>query len=178
LAGQLVVIGGRRVGVENLSAQVAFDIKAPDGPLEAVRPGALYAPPEDRFEIRVAGSLATYTVLVHIPARQTMLRPRRPAAATIGPSTRFEVELTGRQWQILAAYGDPLRAGRTVPATHAEVADRVGWSMATVRVECSEIWSSFALAGIPMRDFPDKRDAIVDATLRHCVSRADKNGSP
>lgn len=54
MAGAVVAVDGR-VGVDNLSDKVAFDVKTADGPLETVRPGGLVAPAGDRFEIVFVG---------------------------------------------------------------------------------------------------------------------------
>ena len=48
--------------------------------------------------------------------------------------------------------------------------------MSLIRLESSEIWAAFLGAGVPMRDFPDKRDAIVDAFVRHGIRRSDQAG--
>lgn len=166
LAGAVVVLDDR-VAVDNLSDKVAFDVKTADGPLESVRPGALLAPAADRFEIVVGGANEAHVIAVH---RQD--RPRRHRAGAVGwPSgdlpTTFDPALSPRQWQILEAYTAPLRAGATTPATHAEVAAQVHWGYSLVRVECHAIWAALTLAGVPLRRFPDRRDAVVDAAVRH-----------
>ncbi|HEX6423237.1 MAG TPA: hypothetical protein VFZ79_07135 [Acidimicrobiales bacterium] len=165
VAGAVVAVDGR-VGVDNLSDKVAFDVKTADGPLETVRPGGLVAPAGDRFEIVFVGSLDTHVIAVH---RQT--EPRRlgiePPVPDDEPPTMLEPQLTARQWQILEAYTEPLRSGATTPATHAQVAARVHWGYSLVRRECHAIWAAFRMAGVPVRAFPDRRDAVVDAAIRH-----------
>jgi hypothetical protein len=37
----------------------------------------------------------------------------------------------------------------------------------TIRAGSAEIWNEFVLARVPMRDFRDKRNAVVDAVIRH-----------
>ncbi len=172
VAGQLVEICRGRTGVENLSDQVAFDIKTPDGPLETVRPGSLLSPRGPRYQIHVVGHLRRHVLQVRL-CDEPVSVGLWPRACSTEAATCIDPELTGRQWDILDLYAAPLRAGGTVPATHNEVAHQLGWSLSLVRVECHEIWSEFVLAGVPMRDFPDKRDAIVDATIRHQLSRPD-----
>ena len=169
VAGTVAVLDGR-VAVDNLSERVAFDLKTADGPLEAVRPGALLAPAADRFEIVVGGTDGAHVVAVHRQAEvQRLVEPAPDAGAgTAGePPTMVEPALTARQWQILEAYTAPLRAGGTTPATHAQVAAEVHWGYSLVRLECHAIWAAFRLAGVPMRRFPDTRDAVVDAAVRH-----------
>ena len=170
VAGTIAVLDGR-VAVDNLSDRVAFDLKTTDGPLEAVRPGALLAPAADRFEIVVGGTDGTHVIAVHRQAEvQRLVEPPRDGAtpgAAAEPPTMVEPALTARQWQILEAYTAPLRAGGTTPATHAQVAEAVHWGYSLVRLECHAIWAAFRLAGVPMRRFPDTRDAVVDAAVRH-----------
>lgn len=170
VAGAVAVLDGR-VAVDNLSERVAFDLKTADGPLEAVRPGALLAPAADRFEILVGGTDGTHVIAVHRQAEvQRLVEPAPDAAGstTTGePPTMAEPALTARQWQILEAYTAPRRAGATTPATHAQVAAEVHWGYSLVRLECHAIWAAFRLAGVPMRRFPDTRDAVVDAAVRH-----------
>jgi len=169
-----------RVGVDNLSDKVAFDIKTPDGPLETVRPGTLLAPATDRFEISYQGSQDdAYRILVHRQAEPRWVDVRRRRAGPAGlveePETRVEPDLTDRQWEMLGAYTDPLRQGRNAPATHKDVASKLHWSYATMRVECNAIWAAFKIAGVPMREFRDRRDAVIDAAVRHHLARP---GSP
>ncbi|MCU4186058.1 hypothetical protein K6U06_16940 [Acidiferrimicrobium sp. IK] len=165
-AGQFLVVGAGRIAVENLAERRAFDVLARGSPLEAVRPGAIFSPADRCFEVRLVGSLATYTIVVDIVTGAAD-SPAVTGEDACDPGTRLEPELTARQWQVMAEYIRPILAGSPVPATHAAVAEALGWSMALIRVECAEIWNRFVLADVPMRDFPDKRDAIVDAAIRH-----------
>lgn len=171
VAGHLVDVGRGRIGVENLSDRVAFDVKTPDGPLEAVRPGALLSPTGLRFQIHVIGQRQRHVLQVHLCDAPVAVDLGRRKGVGTEAATCIDPELTERQWDILDLYALPLRAGGTVPSTHGEVAHQLHWSLSLVRVECHEIWSEFVLAGVPMRDFPDKRDAIVDAAVRHQLSR-------
>lgn len=177
VAGAIRMIG-TRAGADNLSEKLAFDLKTPGGPLETVRPGALLAPASDRFEIIYRGSREEpYRVLVHCQAQ-----PRRIVESIHVPEgtdepTRFEPDLTERQSLMLVAYTDPLREGQTAPATHKQVASRLNWSYATMRVECNAIWGAFKVAGVPMRHFRDKRDAVIDAVIRHDL-RLPEPGTP
>jgi hypothetical protein len=155
------------VAVRNLSEKVAFDLKAPDAPLEVVRPGVLLAPPHPRFEIVCTGKTVDHRIQVQRQAVPTPLPQPVPVPLDDQPPTRIDPELTPRQWQVLAAYTEPLRRGGTSAATHREVAAQLSWSHALVRLECNAIWGLFRLAGVPMRDFRDKRDAVVDAAARH-----------
>jgi hypothetical protein len=174
IAGRILAIGTSRIAVENLSDQLGFDIKSGDGLLNAVRPGSIYSPPGREFDILFAGSATTHVLRI-----EAMNEPvpvvRRELDSSADPITVVRPQLSERQWQVLEMYTEPLRAGGSVSATHREVANRLGWSMSTVRLECSAIWGKLITAGVPMRDFPDKRDAIVDCATRHCL---DKPGLP
>ncbi|MGH9066246.1 MAG: hypothetical protein ACRD0J_01785 [Acidimicrobiales bacterium] len=170
VGGRLVMVTGDRLAVENLGDKLAFEVACEGAPAESVRPGALLSPAEPRFEVLVTGSRQRYVIRAARTPRPARVPPPHLSRSAEGPLTSVDPELTPRQWAVLAAYTAPLRAGRAVPATHAQVARAIGWSPALVRVECSEIWSAFALAGVPMRDFPDKRDAVVDAAVRHRLS--------
>jgi hypothetical protein len=172
VAGVIRVIG-HRVAVENLSQKVAFDVKTPDAPVEVVRPDMLVAPPGEWFEIRYGGSRDVYVIHVHRHPVPAPLPDRHPGQVDDEVPTRVDPDLTSRQWQMLAAYTEPLRRGGTSPATHREVAERLHWSHATIRVECHAIWGAFKVAGVPMRQFRDKRDAVIDAAVRHRLARHD-----
>jgi hypothetical protein len=167
VAGQLLVVGAGRVAVENVGERLAFDVVCEDSPLEAVRPGALFSPPGDRFEIQLTGRQQQYVIAVTVLSAPVRVSVRPPVSDPSEPVTSLDPNLTTRQWRILEAYTAPLRAGHPVSATHNQVADLLGWSMGLIRLECSEIWNQFVLAGVPMRDFPDKRDAVVDGAIRH-----------
>jgi hypothetical protein len=169
VAGAILAFDGR-VAVDNLSDKVAFDVKPRDGVLETVRPRTLVAPPDARFEILLGGATGTHVVAVHRTNAGTDL-PRPVAVTTEEPPTTADPVLTDRQWRILEAYTAPLRAGSTTPATHAEVAAEVHWGYSLVRVECHAIWAALRLAGVPLRAFPDTRDAVVDAAVRHQLRR-------
>lgn len=161
-AGRISLGDLSRVVVENLSEQIAFDLKEPAGPLETIRPGASLSPAATKFEIHYAGSIETYLLRV-----ESFLEPQVVEKGLGDTTTRLAPLLTARQWATLDAYAAPMRGGSTVPATHAQVADELGWSVSLVRLESNAIWSEFLRGGIPMRDFPDKRDTIVDAVVRH-----------
>jgi hypothetical protein len=116
----------------------------------------------------VVGRQQRYAIGVRVLATPVRLPVVPIGTESSEPATTgLQPDLTSRQWQILDTYIAPMRLGRPVPGTHNEVADRLGWSMGTVRAECAGIWNQFVLAGVPMRDYPDKRDAVVDAAVRH-----------
>lgn len=165
-AGTLVLQSDMRLAVENCSDQIAFDLKESGAPLLTVAPCTVVSPATSEFEIRYGGSHQLHTIRVagaQAPIHSAPIRPLDTSDATIP----LQPALTDRQWGVLDAYAEPMRSGALVPATHAEVAAKLGWSMSLVRLECSAIWWVFLAAGVPMRDYPDKRDAITDAATRH-----------
>jgi hypothetical protein len=165
LAGR-VFAAGDRVVIENLHDTLAFDLKVGCRPLLTVAPGDWHSPLERTFDIVVAGAITAYELAVTVNVDHN--RTQRLAAddPDADPPTGASPELTERQRRILDAYVEPLAGGAPI-ATHAQVAERLGVSRSTVRVECERIWSSLFLAGVPMRDLGDARDEIVDAWGRH-----------
>lgn len=165
LAGRVFAAKGRVV-VENLHETLAFDIRVDNRPLIAVPPGDWHSPQDRAFDVVITGGVTTYELAVTVNttgARTQRLAPGDPDA---DPPTGANPQLTERQRQILDAYVAPLAQGG-VAATHQQVADALGISRSTVRVECERIWSALFLAGVPMRDLGDARDEIVDAWGRH-----------
>ena len=164
-AGTVFCSQGRLV-VANASDRLGFDIHADDRPIAPVQPGAWYAPAEPEFEIHIAGALQ-YVISVSRNVKRidsVVVGDDEPIRS--GPPTGATVTLTERQRQMLDAYVAPTLRGAG-PATHQQVARQLNVSRSLVRLECNKIWSALLLAGIPMRDFPDTRDQIVDAWARH-----------
>jgi hypothetical protein len=145
-----------RLAVLNTNDQLAIDVCVPSRPPVAVSPGATFSPAESEYEIRVAGSL-----IYRIGVRATV-DPTRPKASR----PHLHVSLTPRQRQMLDVYVEPTLNGND-PATHQDVADRLNMSRSLVRFECGRIRAAMLRAGIPLRNFGDSRDLIVDAWIRH-----------
>lgn len=171
-AGRLFAVG-RRVVVENLDDQLAFDLRLPGRPLMSLPPGDWHAPSDVTFDVVVAGGVTSYELTVRRNLQPEKIRPRLvPAQASqaepalLDPPTGADPKLTERQRAILDAYVQPLSDGGLV-ASHQQVAERLAISRSLVRVECQAIWSALFLAGVPMRDLGDARDEIVDAWSRH-----------
>jgi hypothetical protein len=162
--GRLVLFD-ERVAVENLDENYAFDVAVKDGPRTSVRPFELFSPSGRAFEVVLAGNTA-YRLRV-----ATVGTPVRPALIPVGgdiePLTVLPPQLDSDERAVLDGYLAPLKAGRPVHATHAEVAASLGRSKTWVRNKASEIYDKFFLAPVPMRDWPDPVDAIVDAAWRH-----------
>ena len=159
---------GRRIVVSNPSSRLAFDVTVDERPPMIVRPGDWFSPPHHRFEIVITGGAFSHelTVTMNSVGARAHLAQSVEELADSEPLTGARPDLTGRQREIIDRYTDPVRHGST-PASHQQVADALGISRSLVRLECNRIWSELLLTGVPMRDLPDKRDAIVDAWTRH-----------
>jgi hypothetical protein len=165
-AGRLVALGPR-VAVENLDDMFAFEVATRDGARSAVRPRELFSPASNAFDIILAGSCATYRIHVAVAERPvtTVVVPIDTDDAE--PLTTSPPQLTAAERSVLDAYLAPLRAGRPLRATHLEAAEALGRSKTWVRDRASDIYDKFLFTPIPMKDFPDAVDAIVDAAWRH-----------
>jgi hypothetical protein len=163
-AGRLMLVGAR-VAVENLDDVYAFDLAVRNGPRTTVRPGEMFSPAGRAFEVVLAGKW-TYAIRV-----ATAPVPVRPAVVAVngepGPLTIAPPMLDSDERAVLDAYLAPLRSGHPLHATHVEVADTLGRSKTWVRNKAADIYEKFFLAPVPMRDWPDQVDAIVDAAWRH-----------
>jgi hypothetical protein len=151
--------------VKNLDDQLAFDLRSEGRGPVPVTPGMVAGPPEREFDIVVHGTVR-YTIAVTNLGRAAVRTYTPDDVVDEQPPTGARVELTDRQRQILNAYVTPVLHGGS-PASHSQVASALNLSRALVRLECNRIWSKMLLAGVPMRDFTDARDQIVDAWLRH-----------
>jgi len=165
LAGRVFAVHDRVV-VENLHDTLAFDLRVDNRPLLTVPPGDWHSPRERTYELLVTGGVTTYVLAVTVNVDRTRTQRLAAGDPDSDPPTGAVPVLTARQRKILDAYVAPLAEGATT-ATHAQVAERLGISRSTVRVECERIWSALFLAGVPMRDLGDARDEIVDAWGRH-----------
>ncbi len=158
-----------RVVVANLGPRLALDIAVLGRPLVSLPPGEWHAPVDSTFTVVVQGA-----VRYDLGVTWTEDGARRPALeggeATEGAedhgSRPGAPQLTARQRAVLDAYVAPMAEGLP-PATHQQVADSLSVCRQTIRLECNNIWAAFFVAGVPMRDRRDTRDAITDAWARH-----------
>jgi len=164
IAGKLM-IWKDRVAVENLDEVYAFDVAARDGPRSVVRPGYLLSPKEPAFEVIVSGARGRHVIRIAVLAAHS--QAVKASSGDAEPATNPPPNLTGEERAVLEAYLAPLKAGRPLHATHTEVAEALGRSKTWVRSRAAEIYDKFFVAAVPMRDYPDDVDAIVDAAWRH-----------
>ena len=161
-AGRLSTFDGR-VLVANLDEVYAFDVAVKEGRRSVVRAGDLFSPAGRAFDVVLTGARGEHTIRV---LTSPYLRPIAGADDGEVP-TNEPPELDDDERAVLDAYLAPLRDGRPLHATHAEVATALGRSKTWVRSRAAEIYEKFFFAAVPMRDFPDDVDAIVDAAWRH-----------
>lgn len=167
LAGQLLLWNGR-VAVENLDDVYAFDVGLKDGPRSVVRPGDLHSPGEPAFEVQVVGAIGTHTIRVLVIDEDAGV-PTNPAGADSESVTSPPPRLTAAERAVLEAYLAPLKDGKPLHATHTAAAGALGMSKTWVRARAADIYDKFFIAGVPMRDYADDVDAVVDAAWRHHV---------
>ena len=165
VAGRLMILEGR-IAVENLDEVYAFDVAVRDGHRSVVRAGELFSPGGSAFEVVVRGGRGQHVIRVLVMTTDGGAVAGSAREGT-EPATNPPPALTADERAVLDAYLAPLKAGRPLHATHTEVAHSLGRSKTWVRSRAAEIYDKFFLAAVPMRDFPDDVDAVVDAAWRH-----------
>lgn len=164
VAGRLILAGGRVfVEASDAAGRPALEVVASGRPPVLLAAGDGFAPAESQFRIIVHGQSATWPLDVAAAARSTT----SSSDAGEVPTARHSLELTDAQRRVIEAYIAPLQRGRLEPATHREVAERLGLHQNTAREVLYSVWSSLFSAGIPMPDVADKRVAVVEAIRLH-----------
>lgn len=164
VTGALFALDGRVV-VANHGTCLAFDLAVPGRALLSLAPGDWHAPADPAFTVVVQGTLR-YEMGVTANVDRRVVTVLGHGEPDPGPPPDCVPDLSERQRAILDAYVAPMAEGLP-SATHQQVADALGCSRQTVRLECNRIWGKLLMAGVPMRDLPDARDAIADAWARH-----------
>jgi hypothetical protein len=175
VAGAVFVHRGRVV-VANHGPRFAFDIAVETRALGSLSPGDWHSPMDPSFTVVVHGTLRYELHIsstpgddglpVFVPHHHPTDVERARARPEADGGVVDEPSLTDRQRAILDAYVAPMAEGLEA-ATHQQVADTIGQSRQTVRLECARIFNAFLWAGVPMRDRADAHDAIADAWARH-----------
>jgi hypothetical protein len=96
-----------------------------------------------------------------------MRRSLTPPTSEDPPTERRRLTFSDHERKVLDAYVAPLRAGRLEPATHAEVAEQLSYSINKTRRDLYGIWQQMVTCGVSVPDYGDKRVAVAQAALNH-----------
>lgn len=164
LAGEVALYRGSAL-VTNHGERLALAVQCPGRPPIDVRPGDRFGPASHALDVLIEGELRhTLRVLVTREDAVTSQRSRQlPGSTTLAVLPT----LSDRQVSLLELYVAPLRQGSRTIRTHQQVAEVVSVSRSLVRLEMNAVWLAFDQAGVPMREFDDKIQEVVDAWLRH-----------
>jgi hypothetical protein len=172
VAGRLVV-AAERVFVESVDTvgRRSLEITVDGRPPVLLGVGDGFAPAESLFKVMVHGEQRAWPLSVAVRRD-----PVSPVRSAWGPPTRgFELSLTAMQRRVVAAYMEPLRQGRSEPATHREVAAALSYHPNSAREALYEVWARLFAAGIPMPDVSEKRVAVVEAVRLHRLLASDRS---
>jgi hypothetical protein len=158
------LVAGDRLFLES-SAQggrAPVQIRVAGRPPLDLPPGEAYGPAAAEYEVVVRGDRDW---VLHVRTRARPASPAPGAAAGDPPTERRPLRLSDHQRRVLDAYVSPLRAGRLEPCTHAEVAERLSYSVNKVRRDLYDIWQQMVACGVPVPEYGDKRVAVAQAAL-------------
>jgi len=164
VAGSLLA-ANHRVFIESATqpGHRALELRSADGARQ-ISGGEGFSPRDAHFDLLVRGESSVWKLSVTVRAD-----PQQPTTErSIDPPTkRFSLDLSERQFAVLAAYCEPPSRGRSEPATHKEVAATLNYHPNTVREILYEIWARMFELQVPMPDVSDKRVAVVEAARLH-----------
>lgn len=165
IAGTLLATN-RRVFVESIDqpGHRTLEIRSASGTTQ-LPAGEGFSPRDSHFELLVRGEHSAWKLAVRIRASAVPTATTESSADP--PTKRITLELSEKQFAVLAAYCEPPRRGRAEPATHKEVAAALNYHPNTVREILYEIWAHMFELQIPMPDVSDKRIAVVEAARLH-----------
>ncbi len=164
VAGNLLA-ANRRIFIESAAqpGHRALELRSADGTRQ-ISAGDGFSPRQPHFDVLVRGENDLWKLSVTVRAA-----PRDTAAeqSVDPPTKRFSLDLSERQFAVLAAYCEPPSRGRSEPATHKEAAATLNYHPNTVREILYEIWARMFELQVPMPDVSDKRVAVVEAARLH-----------
>jgi hypothetical protein len=160
------LVAGERVMVETSAeaGHAPVRIVWEDRPPLDLPPGEVYGPASVEFDVVVRGERSW---VLHVRTRGPVPPPAPDGSAGDPPTERRPFDLGGHERMVLDAYVAPLRAGRLEPATHAEVAERLSYSVNKVRRDLYGIWQQMVTCGVAVPEYGDKRVAVAQAALAH-----------
>jgi hypothetical protein len=167
-AGALLLANGRVLVESSGEAHhPALQVRSPSRPPVEVSGGEAYAPGEIEFDVVVRGEREW---LLSVRTRRWR-PPPSPGPGDAGggePATyRPGFSLSPYELDLLRAYLAPMRDGRLEPATHAEVAAAMHYSVTKVRVDLYAVWARMVTEGLAVTPYPDKRLAVARAALAY-----------
>jgi len=164
VAGSLLA-ANRRVFVESTDqpGHRTLEIRGPSGTTQ-IPAGEGFSPRDSHFDLFVRGENSAWKLAVRV---RTSSEPPAAESSADPPTKRLSLELSDKQYAVLAAYCEPPNRGRSEPATHKEVAAALNYHPNTVRETLYEIWALMFELQIPMPDVSDKRIAVVEAARLH-----------
>jgi hypothetical protein len=140
-----------------------LEIRGPSG-TNQIPAGEGFSPRDAHFDLFVRGEKSAWKLAVRV---RTTPDPITTGRSTDPPTKRLSLELSEKQYAVLAAYSEPPNRGRSEPATHKEVAAALNYHPNTVREILYEIWALMFELQVPMPDVSDKRIAVVEAARLH-----------
>ena len=166
-AGSFLIAGDRLVIESSPDPQNGpLRIQAEGRPPFELPPGEAYGPASQEYDLIVRGEQEW---VLHVRTRPRRLGPP-PISSDDPPTERRPLTLTDHERRVLDAYVAPLRAGGLEPSTHAEVADRLSYSVNKTRRDLYGIWQQMVTCGVAVPDYADKRIAVAHAALAYHIT--------
>jgi hypothetical protein len=164
VAGTLLA-ANRRIFVEsaNQPGRRTIEIRSVSG-TDQLPAGEGFSPRDSHFDLFVRGENSAWKLAVRFRTNSESAAAERSADP---PTKRLSLELSEKQYAVLAAYCEPPNRGQSEPATHKEAAAALNYHPNTVREILYEIWALMIELQVPMPDVTDKRIAVVEAARLH-----------
>ena len=164
VAGTLLA-ANRRIFVESADqpGHRTLEIRSLSGTTQ-IPAGEGFSPRDNHFDLFVRGETSPWKLTVRV---RTSPEPVTIEPSSDPPTKRLSLELSEKQYAVLAAYCEPPNRGRSEPATHKEVAAALNYHPNTVREILYEIWALMFELQVPMPDVSDKRIAVVESARLH-----------
>jgi hypothetical protein len=160
--GTFLVAGDRLVVESAPTGQAPIRICVDGRPPVELPPGEAYGPAATDFEVAARGE---HEWVMHVRTRSRAVMTVSPGDLADPPTERRPLLLSDHERQVLEAYVAPLRAGRLEPSTHAEVAERLSYSINKTRRDLYGIWQQMVTCGVSVPEYGDKRVAVAHAAL-------------
>ena len=160
--GSFLVAGDRMVIESSPTGGAPLRICVEGRPPLELPAGEAYGPAATDFEVIVRGE---QDWSMHVRTRRRLASDGVGDCSADPPTERRPLILSPHEREVLAAYVAPLRAGRLEPSTHAEVAERLSYSINKTRRDLYGIWQQMVTSGVSVPEYGDKRIAVALAAL-------------